>query len=101
MSPPFAKSGVEAQGFPKIIMYYTYLLRSVKDNGFYIGSTEDLKRRFEQHIRGRVESTKNRRPLELFYYEAYNNIELARDREKKLKQFGSSYVCLLKRLKIK
>ncbi len=28
-------------------MYYTYELRSEKDNGFYIGFTKDLKLRFD------------------------------------------------------
>ena len=38
--------------------------------GFYIGFTKDLKLRFEDHNSGRVESTKDRRPFSLIYYEA-------------------------------
>ncbi len=59
-----------------------------------------MKRRFAEHNEGLVASTKHRRPLDLFYYEAYNNIDLAKDRERKLKYFGSSYKGLLKILKI-
>ena len=49
-------------------MYFTYVLHSSKDNNFYIGYSKDVKLRFEQHRKGLVESTKNRRPLELIYY---------------------------------
>jgi putative endonuclease len=79
-------------------MYYVYLLRSKKDLGFYIGYTADLRKRFIDHIEGLVESTKHRRPLELIYYEAYLSEVMAREREEKLKDFGSAYVALLKRL---
>ena len=51
-------------------MYYTYVLQSEKDNAFYLGFPKDLKLRFEQHAKGQVDSTKNRRPLNLVYYEA-------------------------------
>ncbi len=32
-------------------LYYTYVLKSDKDKNFYVGYTEDLKSRFEQHQR--------------------------------------------------
>ncbi len=51
-------------------MYYTYVLRSKKDSEFYTGLTKDLKLRFEEHNKGLVDSTKNRKPFELIYYEA-------------------------------
>jgi putative endonuclease len=74
------------------------LLQSLADEDFYIGYSEDLKNRFKEHCQGRVTATKNRRPLVLRYYEAYENQAQALEREKKLKQFGSAYVGLLKRL---
>ncbi len=46
-------------------MYYVYVLRSEKDNKNYTGYTKNLKLRFEQHRKGLVLSTKNRRPLVL------------------------------------
>ena len=46
-------------------MYYTYVLQSAKDDGFYVGFTKDLKLRFEHHAKGEVDSTKSRRPLQL------------------------------------
>jgi putative endonuclease len=66
-------------------MYYTYVLQSFKDNQFYAGFTENLKLRFEHHSKGRVESTRQRRPLELIYYEACLNIEDAIRRERYFK----------------
>ncbi len=82
-------------------MFYTYLLKSDKDNGYYIGYSSNLKERFIQHTEGKVKSTTYRRPLKLIYYESYQTEELAREREQKLKQFGSAYTALLKRLKLK
>ncbi len=68
-------------------MYYVYILRSNKDNKFYTGYTNNLKLRFELHQKGRVESTKNRRPLKLIYYEACLNQQDATHREKYLKTY--------------
>ena len=79
-------------------MYYTYVLQSQHDNGFYIGFSKNLKLRFEEHSKGRVDSTKNRRPLTLIYYEACLTQEDATRREKYLKTYnGKRY--LHKRLK--
>ena len=69
-------------------MYYTYLLQSMKDMDFYTGSTKNLKLRFEQHNKGLVESTKDRRPLKLIYYEACLTQEDATRREKYLKTYN-------------
>ena len=68
-------------------MIYTYVLQSEKDKKFYLGFTEDLKLRFEQHNKGYVESTKDRRPLELIYYEACLDREDAIRKEKYLKSY--------------
>jgi len=74
-------------------MFYTYVLISKKDNKFYVGYTEDLKRRIEQHNNGDVESTKYRKPLKLIYYEACLNQKDAIHREKYLKtSFGKKYI---------
>ena len=54
-------------------MYYVYVLKSLKDNKLYVGKTKDLKRRFSEHNRGMVKSTKSRRPFELIFYEAFKS----------------------------
>ncbi len=80
-------------------MYYVYLIKSQKVKGWkYIGSTNDLERRFQDHNSGMVFSTKNYYPFELIYYEAYMSEKDAREREKQLKYFGNAYKFLIKRI---
>ena len=55
------------------------------DLGVYIGVTENLSRRVEEHNRGYSKATKPRRPLELIYHEKYNKKEEAYKREFYLK----------------
>ena len=69
------------------MMYYTYVLQSLSDNKFYIGFTQNLKQRFEQHENGLVQSTKHRRPLKLIYYEACLDRADATKREKYFKTY--------------
>ena len=79
-------------------MFYTYVLHSEKDGKLYTGYTKNLKLRFEQHQKGLVSSTKNRRPLILIYFEACLNQEDATKREKYLKtHYGKMFI--KKRLK--
>jgi len=67
--------------------YYIYVLLSKKDKGLYTGYTENLKSRFEQHNKGQVISTKERRPLKLIYSEACLDKKDAMHREKYLKTY--------------
>lgn len=67
--------------------YYTYVLKSNKDSKFYTGYTKNLKLRLEQHSAGLVNSTKDRRPLKLVYFEGCCNQQDATHREKYLKTF--------------
>ncbi len=69
------------------MFYYTYVLKSEIDGKFYTGYTKNLKLRFEQHQKGKVNSTKNRKPLKLIYYEACLNQQDATHREKYLKTY--------------
>jgi putative endonuclease len=79
-------------------MYYVYLLQSERDKKLYVGYSGDLKNRIKEHFGSKVEATKNRLPVKLIYYEAYNEDSLARKRELQLKKFGSSYKGLVKRI---
>ncbi|MBU0712579.1 GIY-YIG nuclease family protein [bacterium] len=78
--------------------YYTYVLLSKNDGNFYTGYSSDLKQRFEEHRKGKVDSTKERRPLELIYYEACLSPKDAIHREKYLKSFHGK-MFIRKRLK--
>jgi putative endonuclease len=68
-------------------MFYTYVLQSIKDKDFYTAFTKNLKLRFEQHNRGQVESTRERCPFKLIYYEACLDEIDAKKREKYLKSY--------------
>lgn len=71
-------------------MYWVYFLYSGKVKNVYVGCTNDLERRFKEHQNGLVESTKNRRPLNLIHYEKYDTLSLARRREEYLKSLYGS-----------
>ncbi|MFA6585821.1 MAG: GIY-YIG nuclease family protein [Candidatus Paceibacterota bacterium] len=74
-------------------MFYTYVLKSLKDNNLYIGYSEDLKKRLFQHNKGLVGVTKPRRPFKLVYYEVCLDKGKALQREKALKTgFGRAYL---------
>ena len=79
-------------------MWYVYVLYSLKDGKFYIGCTNDLRERIKNHNVGKVESTKDRRPLKLIYYEACLIEQDALKREKYLKTYRGKQF-LSKRLK--
>ena len=73
--------------------YYVYVLKSELDNNLYTGYTKDIELRFEQHQKGKVESTKNRRPLKLICYEACLSQQDATHREKYLKtHYGKMFI---------
>jgi putative endonuclease len=67
------------------MFFYTYVLLSLKDNKFYIGFTENLRKRLAEHNDGKSFATKCRRPFELIFYEAYRNKYDALRREKYFK----------------
>ena len=79
-------------------MYYVYVLMSDDDGKFYTGFTKDLKLRFDQHTKGLVDSTRDRRPLRLVYYEACFHRDDAIRREKYLKTYHGK-MFLKRRLK--
>jgi putative endonuclease len=53
-------------------MYYVYVLLSKKTYRLYTGSTDNLKRRFQEHQDGiGGEYTKKNRPFTILFYEAF------------------------------
>jgi putative endonuclease len=54
-------------------MYYFYILRSLKNQKLYLGSTPDLKSRFKSHNKGENAATKPNIPYELIYYSGFKN----------------------------
>lgn len=75
------------------LMYYTYVIQSQKSKYWYTGSTNDLRKRLNQHNKGKSTWTKDDVPWDLIYYEACLNEEDARSREKYLKSgIGKRYL---------
>ena len=74
-------------------MEYVYVLRSEKDQDFYVGHTKNLRDRIIQHNSGLVRSTKSRKSLKLVYYEFCLNQKDAVKRKKYLKtSWGKRYI---------
>ncbi len=69
-----------------IMNYYVYVLKSLKNNDIYIGSTSDLSNRFKLHNSGKVKSTKGYRPWKLLECEKFNNRSETFKREMFLKE---------------
>jgi len=78
-------------------MYYIYVLESLKDKKFYIGYTNNLKVRVDNHNKGLVKSTKFRAPFKLVYFEGCLHQQDATKREKYIKTFYGK-IFLRKRL---
>jgi putative endonuclease len=78
-------------------MWYVYILRSAIDNKLYIGSTDNINRRLSEHNFGKVDSTKNRIPLQLEAYLAVKDKSKAIELEQYLKT-GSGRAILNKRI---
>ena len=73
--------------------HYVCVLNSVTDGDNYVGCTNNLRIRLEQHNSGRVYSTRQRRPLKLIYSEIYLNQQDAFAKEKFLKTgWGKNYL---------
>ncbi len=74
-------------------MFYTYILKSKKNDRLYTGSTNDLRKRLKQHNDGKSNFTKRDKPYEIIYYEACMNENDARSRELQLKSgYGKRYL---------
>ncbi len=65
------------------MMYYVYLL-FLSNGSLYVGRTDDLRRRIQEHNFGKVRSTRNKNP-QLIFYEAYSIKQDSIDRERFLK----------------
>lgn len=81
-------------------MFYTYILRSLKNGELYTGWTNDLKKRFKEHNNGESFATKPYIPWKLIFYASFETEKLAKKFEKYLKS-GSGKAFTNKRLVMK
>jgi putative endonuclease len=68
-------------------MYFVYILKSLKDHKYYIGSSSDVKKRLDFHNSRLQRSTRNRVPFVLVVYEEFHDKNQALKREKQIKAF--------------
>lgn len=67
---------------------YTYIVKC-SDETLYTGWTNNLKKMLEAHNSGKgAKYTKNRRPVELVYFEEYDTKQEAMKREYAIKQLS-------------
>ena len=72
-------------------MFYVYFLKNPKSHHIYVGFSDDLRRRVQEHEKGKP-------GYKLVYYEDYFSEKDAQERERKLKQYGATLGHLKKRL---
>jgi putative endonuclease len=51
--------------------FHTYILKSLKDGGYYYGHTANLNIRLNRHNKQLVRSTKSRTPFLIHYFETF------------------------------
>ena len=67
------------------MVYYVYAISSLSVNYIYIGISNNVERRLEEHNKGYNRTTKPYRPFKLIYIEKFETREEARVKEKYLK----------------
>lgn len=73
--------------------FYVYVLQSEKDHKLYTGYSSNLKQRLAEHKNGEVNSTRNRLPVRLIYWEGCLRQQDATQQEKYLKTaWGKRYI---------
>lgn len=69
------------------IMYYVYILKSVAFGKYYVGCTDNIIRRLQEHNSGASKYTRTFKPWKLVFQEEYKNLSEARKREKQIKSW--------------
>jgi len=72
--------------------FYVYILKSLKDQSYYKGFTENPTLRLERHNNGESKYTKSRIPWDLVYLECYEHKKDALIREKRLKKYSHQQI---------
>lgn len=80
-------------------MHWIYIIKSTKHDVLYIGYTDNLVKRLDEHNRGLSRHTRKYLPWRFVYVEGYASKSDAIERERILKQFGKVYSQLKRRIK--
>jgi len=78
-------------------MFYTYIIKSCRTNRYYVGYSEDVSKRLNQHNAGQNISTKSGIPWKLVYYEKFETRTEAWKRERQIKRYkgGKAFKVLI------
>ena len=80
----------------KMHIYYTYILSNKNDTVLYVGVTNDLTRRCHEHKKKLIKGfTQKYNVDKLVYYEVFDSIEMAINREKQIKGYSRAKKDLL------
>lgn len=69
-----------------------YILKSLKNGRYYVGSTNNLERRLKEHNQGTSRYTSFTKPFEIVFNQSFESIETARRVELKLKRYKSKKI---------
>ena len=76
-----------------VMKYFVYIIESLKDGTYYVGSTQNLTERMDRHNQGRSVYTKSKKPWKLVFSEGHLDRSRAIIREKEIKSRKSkSYI---------
>ena len=71
-----------------IQMYYVYILTNKSNTTLYVGITNDIVRRMQEHKAGTLDGfTKRYQVNKLVYFEEFTNVDQAISREKQIKSW--------------
>jgi putative endonuclease len=68
---------------------FVYILKSLKDGSYYVGSTQDVEARVKHHNQTGTQYTKQKRPWELVYREEHSDRSSAMQKEYAIKKRGA------------
>jgi predicted GIY-YIG superfamily endonuclease len=71
---------------------YVYVLKSGRNERYYVGSTDHLIRRYYQHARGAVHTTLRMLPVTVEGWKEFETVSVARHAERELKRRKSRAV---------
>jgi putative endonuclease len=63
-------------------LYYTYILKSLRDGSYYYGSTEDINHRLDEHNSGKMRYSKGHLTYAIHYFETFSSRNEAIKRER-------------------
>ena len=68
-----------------LFMFTVYILQSLITGRYYVGHTDDLSRRIEEHNTGQAKYTRRGKPWRVVYTEKYQSRTMAMKREREIK----------------